>query len=105
MKDRCERRHFKNRPTMSDFLNRQASPLSDEQWNSFENAIISSPREQIVGRRFVPLVGPLGPGIQQINIYTFADRFEEMVMPRIKKPRPYAFLNRKNARNNQQESL
>jgi len=74
LKSRCKRRHLEYRHIMADFLNRQSSPLSDEQWKTFENVIISVAREQLVGRRFIPIVGPLGAGVQHINIDTFIGR-------------------------------
>ncbi|MCR4431299.1 MAG: bacteriocin family protein [Tepidanaerobacteraceae bacterium] len=61
---------------MSDFLNRQSSPLSDEQWKTFESAIVSTARQQLVGRRFIPVVGPLGAGVQHINIDALSGEFE-----------------------------
>lgn len=61
---------------MHDFLNRQSSPLSDEQWKAFEDAIVKTAREQLVGRRFMTLVGPLGAGVQHINIDSLSGEFE-----------------------------
>ncbi|HHW01741.1 MAG TPA: bacteriocin family protein [Thermoanaerobacterales bacterium] len=61
---------------MSDFLNRQASPLSDEQWEAFESVIISTARQQLVGRRFLSIVGPLGAGVQHINIDALSGELE-----------------------------
>lgn len=51
---------------MADYLAREGSPLSAEQWERLEKAAVEAARAVLVGRRFIPLFGPLGPGVQVV---------------------------------------
>lgn len=51
---------------MADYLQRDLSPLSEEQWRTIDHVVTSVGQRQLVGRRFIPLFGPLGPGVQTI---------------------------------------
>jgi len=52
---------------MSDYLSRSGSPLTGEQWESVDRAVVEVARRILVGRRFIPLFGPFGPGVQTIS--------------------------------------
>ena len=52
---------------MADFTMRAQSPLSDEQWNSIEKIVVDVARRVLVGRRLIPIFGPLGPGVQTVS--------------------------------------
>ncbi|MGD9517906.1 MAG: family 1 encapsulin nanocompartment shell protein [Armatimonadota bacterium] len=47
---------------MGDYLARDASPLSDEQWQQLDELVVSTAKKLLVGRRVLPLYGPLGAG-------------------------------------------
>ncbi|SCG84423.1 Maritimacin [Proteiniborus sp. DW1] len=51
-----------------DFLLRGDAPFSDELWERIDDTVVNKAREQLVGRKFIPVYGPLGAGIQSINI-------------------------------------
>lgn len=45
-----------------EYLARDTAPFSAELWGKIDSAIVASAKETLVGRRFLPLFGPLGPG-------------------------------------------
>lgn len=57
---------------MLDYLSHNEAPISDEQWDNIDKMVIEVARRQLVGRRFLDILGPLGAGIQWIT----QDRFE-----------------------------
>ena len=57
---------------MVDFFMRDQAPLSAEQWSLLEHAVIETARSALIGRRFIPLIGPFGPGLQAIPDDTIA---------------------------------
>ncbi|MFV0414272.1 MAG: family 1 encapsulin nanocompartment shell protein [Oscillospiraceae bacterium] len=46
-----------------DYLGREGAPISAELWDAIDGAVVSTAKETLVGRRFLPLHGPLGPGV------------------------------------------
>ncbi|MBY0405901.1 MAG: bacteriocin family protein [Cyanobacteria bacterium] len=57
---------------MLDYLSHNEAPISDEQWDGLDKMVIEVARRQLVGRRFIGILGPLGAGIQWIA----QDRFD-----------------------------
>lgn len=51
-----------------DFLSREGSPISVELWSKIDNEVINMAKKSLVGRRFLQIYGPLGAGVQSINI-------------------------------------
>lgn len=47
---------------MADYLSRGASPFSTEQWAAIDQAVVNAAKSVLVGRKFIPLFGPVGPG-------------------------------------------
>ncbi|MDI6601208.1 MAG: family 1 encapsulin nanocompartment shell protein [Thermoanaerobacteraceae bacterium] len=47
---------------MADYLSREASPFSTEQWAAIDQAAVNAAKSVLVGRKFIPLFGPVGPG-------------------------------------------
>lgn len=43
-----------------DYLARDDAPFTQELWKAIDDAVVSSARETLVGRRFMPLYGPVG---------------------------------------------
>jgi uncharacterized linocin/CFP29 family protein len=58
---------------MLDFLSHNEAPISDQQWDAIDQTVVEVARRQLVGRRFIPVYGPLGAGVQ----YVIQDRFED----------------------------
>lgn len=52
---------------MMDFLGREGSPLNETEWQEVTDAVIRVARRQLIGRRFLSLWGPMGPGLQVIE--------------------------------------
>lgn len=53
------------------FLDRDTIPLSKEQWAQLDQLVIETARRSLVGRRFIPIYGPLGPGVHTVPLDEF----------------------------------
>jgi uncharacterized linocin/CFP29 family protein len=51
-----------------DFLSREGAPISAELWAKIDEQVTSMAKKVLVGRRFLQIYGPLGAGVQSINI-------------------------------------
>lgn len=51
-----------------DYLLRGDAPFYDEQWEKIDNTVIKIAKQVLIGRRFLNIHGPLGSGMQSINI-------------------------------------
>lgn len=51
-----------------DFLSREGSPISEELWAKIDEAVVSTAKKILTGRRFISLYGPMGAGVQVINV-------------------------------------
>lgn len=49
-----------------DFLMRSQAPLRLDQWQALDETVIRVARQSLVGRRFIPIYGPLGAGVQAV---------------------------------------
>jgi uncharacterized linocin/CFP29 family protein len=49
-----------------DYLQRDQAPLSLDQWAALDQTVIGTAQSMLVGRRFIKLVGPLGPGVEAL---------------------------------------
>lgn len=56
---------------MPDLLNRSAAPLTDSEWATIDRIVVDTARRQLVGRRLIDIVGPLGPGVQEVPTYVY----------------------------------
>jgi len=54
-----------------DFLGRDQSPLTQEEWATLEEAVIRVAKNTLVCRRFMPVIGPIGAGHQVISYDVF----------------------------------
>jgi uncharacterized linocin/CFP29 family protein len=61
---------------MVDYLLRDQAPLTAEQWEQIDAVVEETGRRSLVGRRIVPLLGPLGAGVQVVpdDVFRDADR-------------------------------
>jgi uncharacterized linocin/CFP29 family protein len=71
-----------------DFLSREGAPISPELWDKIDVAVVSMAKRILVGRKFLNIYGPLGAGVQSINIDT-SDIEELDGNPRIIKGRKF----------------
>jgi uncharacterized linocin/CFP29 family protein len=55
---------------MSEYLMREAAPLSESEWESLDKVIVEVARQFLVGRQFINLVGPLGAGVEMVPVGT-----------------------------------
>jgi len=53
-----------------DFLARDTVSFSEEFWERIDKTVVSTVKNHLIGRRVLPLFGPLGPGATSINIDT-----------------------------------
>jgi uncharacterized linocin/CFP29 family protein len=49
-----------------DFLARDDAPLTEEQWAILDTVVTDTVKRFVVGRRFIPLYGPLGAGMPAV---------------------------------------
>jgi uncharacterized linocin/CFP29 family protein len=56
---------------MPDLLNRESAPLTEGEWANIDQIVVDVARRQLVGRRFINIVGPLGAGVQEVPTYVF----------------------------------
>lgn len=53
---------------MPDFMSREGSPLTEGEWKAIDEAVEGAARAALVGRRFLPLAGPLGAGLVSVPV-------------------------------------
>lgn len=51
-----------------DYLSRQSAPFDDDLWQRIDTAVVEAARETLVGRRFLPFFGPVGPGLNAAEV-------------------------------------
>ena len=49
---------------MPDYLQREQAPLGIDQWAAIDQIVVRTAQSMLVGRRFLALVGPFGPGVE-----------------------------------------
>jgi uncharacterized linocin/CFP29 family protein len=54
---------------MSDYLMRADAPLSEEEWAQLDHVVVHAAKALLVGRRFISLTGPLGPGTLAVPVF------------------------------------
>lgn len=57
---------------MENYLMRDQSPLSVEEWKRLDELVVAVARKMLVARRFLPLTGPLGIGVQTAPVDHYA---------------------------------
>lgn len=51
-----------------DYLSRQSAPISEPLWKQIDEAVVGVARNVLTGRRVLPMMGPLGAGVDSIHI-------------------------------------
>ena len=57
--------------TFERYLDRDSVPLTESQWRRIDEVVIGAASGALVGRRFIPVYGPLGPGVQTVPLNEF----------------------------------
>ncbi len=52
------------------YLMREDAPLTGKQWKELDETVINVAKNKLVGRKVVHVYGPLGPGVQSIELDT-----------------------------------
>lgn len=61
---------------MSNYLLREDAPLSKETWQQIDEMVTSVVKKNLVARRFVPFLGPLGWGVEVVPLFGFGSQEE-----------------------------
>ena len=56
---------------INEFLDRESVALTDGQWGHLEKTVVNTASRALVGRRFIPVYGPLGAGVQTVPLTEF----------------------------------
>ena len=56
---------------MNEYLMRDAAPFGEEGWQKIDEMVVRVAKKNLVGRRFVELVGPLGWGVEVAPTFSF----------------------------------
>ena len=51
---------------MPDYLQRGLAPLAPDEWAAIDQTVVRTAQSVLVGRRFISLVGPFGPGVEAL---------------------------------------
>ncbi|MGQ9630167.1 MAG: family 1 encapsulin nanocompartment shell protein [bacterium] len=57
---------------MADYLMRDDAPIGKEDWERIDDVVTETARKQLVGRRFISIYGPLGPGVETVPAGSFS---------------------------------
>lgn len=57
---------------MADYLHRDDAPLSQAEWDRLDQTVVNTAKQHLVGRRFIPVFGPFGVGMQTIHHDSFS---------------------------------
>ena len=58
------------------FLDRESVALTDDQWLAIDTAVEATARRVLIGRRLLPIYGPLGPGAQTVPLDVYTGAYE-----------------------------
>lgn len=61
------------------WLQRDTVPLPQAQWDALDRIVLDTARSSLVGRRFIPIYGPLGPGFQTVPLHEFEGTYPGQV--------------------------
>lgn len=51
-----------------DYLSRQSAPFDEDLWRQIDETVVEVTKENLLGRRFLPFFGPVGPGLNEVEI-------------------------------------
>jgi len=59
---------------MDNYLMRDGAPFGEEDWEKIDDMVVTVISKNLVGRRFIELVGPLGWGVEVAPTYDFGEQ-------------------------------
>ncbi len=59
---------------MSEYLLRDAAPLCADTWAKIDGMVVTVLKHNLAGRRLLPMLGPLGWGVEQAPVFGFEER-------------------------------
>jgi len=57
-----------------DILDRKAAPLTENEWMRIDEAVVTTARRMLVGRKVIEVLGPLGSGVYSIPYSLFSGK-------------------------------
>jgi uncharacterized linocin/CFP29 family protein len=57
-----------------DILDRSSAPLTGEEWDRVDEAVVKTASSKLVGRKLIEVLGPLGPGVYSMPYAVFSGR-------------------------------
>jgi len=57
-----------------DILDRKAAPLNENEWTRIDEAVVTTARRMLVGRKVIEVLGPLGSGVYSIPYSVFSGK-------------------------------
>ena len=55
-----------------DILDRDSAPLTEAEWSKIDEAVVTTARRMLVGRKVIEVLGPMGPGVYTIPYSVFS---------------------------------
>lgn len=59
---------------MSDYFMRDGAPIGAETWSKIDDMVVTVAKKNLVGRRLLNLVGPLGYGVELVPLFGFTEQ-------------------------------
>jgi uncharacterized linocin/CFP29 family protein len=59
---------------MSDYMMREDAPITEEVWAAIDEMVVTVVKKNLVGRRVIDLVGPLGWGVEVVPRFEFTEQ-------------------------------
>ncbi len=56
---------------MAEDLLNQDNPLTEQEWSMLQEVVVRVAKRRLVGRRFIDIYGPLGPGVQTVKYESY----------------------------------
>ena len=64
---------------MSSYLMREMAPFDEATWAKIDGMVVQVAKNVLVGRKFIPLVGPLGWGVEVAPLFDFSTQNEAFI--------------------------
>ena len=77
---------------MADYLMRDDASLSSEEWEQVDKIVVEVAKRRLVGRRVLPIFGPLGAGIETVAVDSYEGFGLDNDSPIQQKERSYTVL-------------
>src|SRR5580765_1130857 len=64
----CAHHRCTGRWIVADYLQRDQAPFDGGQWAALDATVVRTAQSMLVGRRFISVVGPFGPGVEAMPL-------------------------------------